>query len=85
MVEISKRYGLDGGFTFRGYVDLGASVQSNDRSFTTASIIGASSANGGFQSYSTSSPLLGRLDLGLQLIGAKRSGCRDRSFPLVAS
>ena len=67
MVELGRRYDVDGGFTFRGYIDLGASIQSNDRSATTASIIGASAANGGFQSYSTSSPLLGRFNLGVQL------------------
>jgi uncharacterized protein with beta-barrel porin domain len=67
MVEFGGRTDFANGLTLRAYADVGASFKSNDRWVTSASFIGASPADGQFQTSSTTAPVVGHVNLGAQL------------------
>ncbi len=77
MAEFGARGDLDSGVVLRGYAALGVSWQSNPGWVMDASFVGASSANGSFQSYSNTPDVLGRLKVGAQVY--QRGGLEFRA------
>ena len=67
MVEFGTRKDFEDGMTLRAFVDVGASFNSNDKWVQNASFVGANASNGNFQNTSSAVPVLGRVNVGVQL------------------
>ncbi|HET6239651.1 MAG TPA: autotransporter outer membrane beta-barrel domain-containing protein [Acetobacteraceae bacterium] len=67
MVEIGGRYAIDAADVLRPYAAIGISYLPNNSRTIGASLVGASAADGTFQTLIQSPTLLGDLDIGVQL------------------
>ena len=70
MVEFGGRLDLDPETALRAYVAFGMSYQPDNSRTIHSSFAGASSANGTFSDRIDSPEVLGRIDVGLQLVRA---------------